>query len=118
MRSPFFGVLAGLSILLGACTQGSRTGSSPAPADPQALVKRGRSVYQTQCTACHNSDPHKAGSLGPDVYSSSKELLEARILRGEYPPGYRPKRETHIMARLPHLKNEIDAIHAYLNSKD
>ncbi len=119
--APFRFLLA-LSLGLGllACTNKSGGGASAEPQSAEAiqaaLVKRGRSVYQTQCIACHNSNPHKPGSLGPDVYGSSKELLEARILNGTYPPGYTPKRETHVMAPLPHLKNEIDAIHAYLNS--
>jgi mono/diheme cytochrome c family protein len=77
--------------------------------------ERGRTIYQTQCTACHNSDPHKSGAIGPDVFGSSRELLEARVLRAEYPTGYKPKRETHQMAALPHLKGEIDSLTAYLN---
>jgi len=78
-------------------------------------VTRGRAVYQANCIACHNSDPHKPGALGPDVFGSSKELLEARILHGEYPAGYKPKRTTQIMQPLPQVKNEIDSLHAYLN---
>jgi mono/diheme cytochrome c family protein len=93
--------------------------SPRAPLSPEAqkvaLVNRGRAIYQTQCTACHHSDPHKPGSLGPDVWGSSRELLEARIVRGEYPKGYTPKRSTHIMVALPHLKGELDALTAYLN---
>lgn len=81
------------------------------------LVSRGHAIYQTNCTACHNADPRQAGSLGPDVYGSSKSLLEARILRADYPPDYKAKRMTHVMNPLPHLKNEIDALHAFLNSK-
>ncbi len=114
-------LFSGFVISLGflACTKHSNGLTSEAPLlEGQALVQRGRVVYQTQCTACHNANPHKPGALGPDVYGSSKELLEARILRGAYPPGYTPKRETHVMAALPHLKNEIVAIHAYLNAPD
>ena len=76
---------------------------------------QGRIQYQTQCTACHNTDPKKPGSVGPEVFGSSKELLEARILRAQYPPGYLPKRKTHLMAPLPHLKTAIDSIFIYLN---
>jgi mono/diheme cytochrome c family protein len=79
------------------------------------LAKRGRVVYSTQCTACHNSDPHLPGSLGPEIFGSSKELLEARILRAAYPTVYKPKRQTRTMAPLPHLKSVVDAFHAYLN---
>jgi hypothetical protein len=37
-------------------------------------------------------------------------------MKGEYPPGYQPKRTTKTMVALPHLKGEIEAIHAYVNS--
>ncbi len=80
-----------------------------------ALIARGKVIYQTQCIACHNTDSHKPGALGPEVYGSSLELLEARIMRAEYPAGYSPKRATHTMVALPHLKNEIAGLHAYLN---
>jgi hypothetical protein len=35
----------------------------------------------------------------------------------KYPDGYKPKRETALMPAFPELKNEIPAIHAFLNSK-
>jgi len=103
-----------LSTLLFTACQKSST--SPAASNPD-LVSRGRAIYQTNCTACHNANPHQAGSLGPDVYGSSKSLLEARILRADYPPDYKAKRMTHVMNPLPHLKNEIEAIHAFLNAQ-
>lgn len=99
--------------LLPACDRSQKA----APSGAAASVARGRSIYQTQCIACHHSDPNKAGSIGPDVFGSSKELLAARILRGEYPPGYQPKRTTRMMAPLPALTNEIDSLHLYLNTK-
>jgi len=95
------------------CTQKA----SDAPADPQAqLIARGRLVYQTNCTACHAPDPRIAGALGPDIAKSSLELIESRVLKTEYPSGYKPKRTTHIMQPLPQLKTDIPALHAYLNS--
>lgn len=96
-----------------------RTSTSTPTATPEAqanLVAKGRAVYQTNCTACHNTDPHKPGSLGPEVFGSSKELLEARILRADYPPDYKAKRMTHVMNALPHLKGDLEAIHAFLNA--
>jgi hypothetical protein len=95
--------------LLGGC----RTESN---APPPPSVARGRIVYQTQCIACHNPDPRKRGSLGPEVFGSSKELLEARIMRAEYPPGYKPKRNSHTMVALPHLKNDLESIHLFLDA--
>ena len=75
---------------------------------------RGRTVYRTACTTCHHPDPSKDGSLGPAVLGSSKELLEARVLRAEYPPGYAPKRTSTAMMPLPHLSADIDALAAFL----
>ncbi len=82
----------------------------------QDLVARGKVVYVTNCSACHNPDPKKAGNLGPEIYGSTRELLEARVLRVEYPHGYTPKRTTKLMVALPQLKNDIDALAAFLNN--
>lgn len=81
-----------------------------------SLAKKGRTVYQSYCIACHNADPKRPGSIGPEIFGSSKELLEARLLRAEYPPGYTPKRPTQAMPKMPQLASEIEALHAYLNS--
>lgn len=80
--------------------------------DPAA--ERGRQVYLAQCTACHASDPAQRGPLGPPVKGSSRELLEARVLRGTYPPGYTPKQNTSIMQPMPQLAGSIDDLAAYL----
>ena len=77
---------------------------------------RGARVYAANCIACHNPDPTQDGVLGPAVAGSSLELLEARVLRGEYPPGYTPKRDTKAMIPLPHLAPDIPALTAYLDS--
>ena len=44
------------------------------------------------------------------------ELLEARVVRGEYPPGYEPKRKSKAMVPLPQVKADIPALHAFLNA--
>ena len=95
------------------CKQDPGASSSSAQ---NPLYSRGKAIYQGNCIACHHSNPRMAGPIGPDVWGSSKELLEARILRAEYPAGYKPKRETHVMQALPQLKGEIDALHVYLNN--
>jgi mono/diheme cytochrome c family protein len=76
--------------------------------------KRGRAVFVANCVACHNSDPSKDGPLGPAIKGSSKELLEARVLRGSYPPDYKPKRPTRVMPQFPFLKTEIPYLYAFL----
>lgn len=78
------------------------------------LAQEGRRVYQNVCIACHNGDPTQEGSAGPAVAGSSRELVEARLLRAEYPPGYTPKRPGHTMPRLEYLADKIDALTAYL----
>lgn len=94
----------------------SVTGAAKGAADvvDVALISRGRSIYMSGCIACHHSDPSKPGAVGPDVKGSSRELIEARIMRAEYPPGYQPKRPSRAMAPLPQFKNDIDALAAFL----
>jgi mono/diheme cytochrome c family protein len=77
-------------------------------------AERGRQVYLAQCTPCHASDLAQPGPVGPPVKGSSRELLEAKLLRGAYPPGYRPKRPTSVMPPQPQLAPEIPALAAYL----
>ena len=94
----------------------SCTKSGQAPSND--LVSRGRVVYQSNCIACHNTDPKKPGTLGPDIFGSPLELIEARVMRAEYPPGYTPKRQTHQMVPIPQLKADLPALQAFLNAKD
>jgi len=92
-------------LLLAAC------GRDPAPDD---AVARGRTVYLAQCTACHASDPALPGPVGPPLRGTSRELLEAKVVRGAYPPGYTPRRQTALMAPLPQLAASIDDLAAFL----
>jgi mono/diheme cytochrome c family protein len=78
------------------------------------LALKGKSVYQANCTVCHNPNPLKNGSLGPDVAGSSLELLEARLIKGTYPDGYKPKRESRVMVPMPQLQADLPALEAYL----
>lgn len=80
------------------------------------LAAAGRSVYNANCIACHAMDPRQDGALGPAVAGSSLELLEARVMRGEYPEGYAPKRATRVMVPMPHLKDRLPELAAYLGS--
>jgi mono/diheme cytochrome c family protein len=79
-----------------------------------ALVARGRQIYLAQCIQCHNANPAIPGPVGPAVKGASRELLEAKIIRGEYPPGYTPKRPTKVMPPQPTLAPDIPALAAYL----
>ena len=84
--------------------------------DTRTEAQKGRTIYSLHCISCHNPNPAKDGSLGPALQGSSLELLTARVIHGEYPPGYTPKRPTHIMQKLPLTEDEVKALHAYLNS--
>ena len=79
-----------------------------------ATVERGRKVYVTNCTPCHNDAPSLPGALGPPIAGASHELVEARVLHAAYPQGYTPKRPSRAMPPLPHLKDEIRHLAAYL----
>jgi len=76
-----------LALAVGGC---SESGLSPS-------AERGRQVYLAHCIACHNTDPAQAGAVGPPLRGSSRELLEAKVVNGTYPPGYTPKRPTKAM---------------------
>jgi len=106
-RTRWMGVLA-LALVAAGC--GGEGGDDDDP------VARGRATYLANCVACHNPNPKLAGPLGPAVAGSSLALLEAKVLRNEYPPGYTPKQTTSAMVPLPHLEAKIPDLAAYLGS--
>lgn len=81
---------------------------------PLTAADRGRQVYMSNCIQCHNPDPTQPGSQGPEIAGASRELIEARVLHAQYPPGYTPKRTTSAMVALPHLASKIDDLTAFL----
>jgi mono/diheme cytochrome c family protein len=87
-------------------------GESPPPLDP--LAERGRQIYVAQCTQCHATDPSQAGPVGPPVRGAPPDLLAAKVVRGEYPPGYTPKRPTKVMPPMPTVAPDLGALGAYL----
>lgn len=97
-------VVIGISTLFGC---GSKRASSPE-------AERGREIYMVNCIACHNPNPELSGPLGPPVKGSSHELIEARLVRGEYPAGYLPKRKTKQMVPMPQLASHVSELAAYL----
>lgn len=108
-----------------ASSAGSASPSQPAAAageankaevSPEKLLARGRSVYMSNCAACHNQDPSQAGAVGPAIAGSSPELIEAKVVRNEYPAGYTPKRDSRAMIPLPYLAKELSALRAFLAS--
>jgi mono/diheme cytochrome c family protein len=97
--------LLALTATLAAC-------SDQGTLSPEA--ERGRQVYLAQCSACHSTDPARDGPLGPALKGSSRELLEARLLRGTYPAGYKPKRPSAVMQPMPQVAGSLDDLGAYL----
>jgi mono/diheme cytochrome c family protein len=86
---------------------------APGPQLSEA-AQRGKAVYNGVCIACHNPNPALDGTLGPANAHASRELLEAKILRNEYPPGYTPKRASKAMPAMPHLADKLDDLAAFL----
>jgi mono/diheme cytochrome c family protein len=79
-----------------------------------AAATRGKAIYENVCTACHNRDPREPGALGPGLAGASLELLEAKVLRGEYPPGYVPKLPSEAMPKYEYLAGKLGDVAAYL----
>ena len=96
-----------LALALG-CSEG---GEAP----DESAAARGERIYKMVCISCHNADPSVDGSVGPAIAGSSPELLEARVIRGVYPPGYRPKRAGTSMPSFPYLAEEIANLEAFLD---
>ncbi|MDD9828367.1 MAG: cytochrome c [Deltaproteobacteria bacterium] len=91
--------------------------SQAEPDSQDALLRRGAAIYRISCGACHHAQqPGRAGPIGPPLAGASMELLEAKVLRNEYPPGYQPLRDTNSMIALPHLAPDLPALHAFLQA--
>lgn len=102
-----------------ACSREGREGGTKATSSPtphQALIERGRRVFQANCTTCHSIDPRRPGPVGPAIAGSPLELLRFKVLHNEYPPGYTPQRQTKAMIPFPQLADDLPAIAAYLDS--
>jgi mono/diheme cytochrome c family protein len=94
--------------LLLACSEGRDVELSPA-------AQRGRQVYLNVCVACHNANPGQDGAIGPALTGTTRELLEYRVVRGAYPPGYHPKRDSHAMPAFPDLAGDVDDLYAFIS---
>jgi mono/diheme cytochrome c family protein len=126
VRGGGLAVILASGVLLTACGQDEKpapsagpsgSASSPGAAASMAAAgdpTKGRQILLGQCVACHNPDPGKDGPIGPAVKGASKELLDARVVHGTYPPGYKPKRETKVMPPRPDLVASIPDLAAYL----
>ena len=122
MRGTGLAVLLASGVLLTACGQDEKPAPSAGPTGSSAAgamsgagdPTKGQQIWLGQCVACHNPDPGKDGPIGPAVKGASKDLLQARVVQGTYPPGYTPKRETKVMPPRPDLVASIPDLAAYL----
>jgi mono/diheme cytochrome c family protein len=101
--------LLGAVLLLAACGEQNQA-AVPGLGDPNL----GRQVFLAQCSVCHGGDPAQRGPMGPPIKGSSRELLEARVVRGSYPPGYTPKVATSVMQPIPQAAPHVGDLAAYL----
>lgn len=76
----------------------------------------GEVIYKTVCSKCHNINPTKPGSIGPELFTTPKEVFKTKVITGTYPASYKPKRKTRIMPRFKNLTNKIDSIYNYIRS--
>ncbi len=79
-----------------------------------AALARGEMIYRNVCTVCHAADPMQPGYLGPAIAGASRELVESKVLRGEYPPGHTPAQNTQQMPQFSYLEPQIGDIAAFL----
>lgn len=112
MRRPSLPAFTVLAAALAAAAAGC-SGGGEAPLSEAA--QHGRATYMNVCVACHNANPALDGSLGPNLVGTTRELLEARVLHGRYPPGYTPKRPGAAMPAFPNLADRIDDLYAFLS---
>ena len=91
-------------------------GEKEAASGADAAATRGKLVYANVCTACHNADPRQPGVLGPELAGASQALIEAKVLRNEYPPGYAPRRPSATMPKYEYLASSVPDLAAYLAS--
>ena len=105
-------LVAAALLCLAAC--GKDEAPAPAAGAGAGDPERGRQVWLAQCVACHNVDPAKDGPVGPAVKGASRELVDARVVQGAYPPGYKPKRDSKVMPPRPDLAPSVPDLTAFL----
>jgi mono/diheme cytochrome c family protein len=86
----------------------------------QATLDKGKRLYMSNCIQCHNKDPNIKGSLGPEMVDAPLEVMTSKVMTGKYPDplpkGFVPKRKSRAMRAIPKLKEDIPAIHAWVQS--
>ena len=81
-----------------------------------SYAQSGQALYKTKCASCHNLNPTKPGSIGPDIAGSSLELVRLKTQNRTYPANYKPKRKTRVMPIIKLSETQIKNIHEYIDS--
>ena len=102
-------------LFFSSCNKEENIRLSPVEVARKELSAKGKVVYIANCVVCHNINPKLPGPTGPEIYGSSVELLTARLIKLEYPKGYRPKRDTELMPSFEELEKDIPSLHSFLN---
>lgn len=86
----------------------------------QATLDKGKKLYMANCIQCHNRDPNIKGPIGPEMVDAPLEVMTSKVMTAKYPQplpaGFVPKRKSQAMRAIPKLKNDIPAIHAWVQS--
>jgi mono/diheme cytochrome c family protein len=77
--------------------------------------ERGKAIYTTKCISCHNANPDKKGSIGPAIDDSTATLIILKTQYKKYPKGYKPKRKTNIMPKIPLSDKQLYYLYEYIS---
>jgi mono/diheme cytochrome c family protein len=98
-------------LILSQCVKASTT----IPTDKVQHIE-GKRLYVLYCVSCHNSQPSKPGSIGPELITTPSDVFRTKVPYGTYPSWYKSKRRTKAMPRFPSLKDKTDLIYKYIHS--
>lgn len=83
-------------------------------------IEKGKKIWLTTCTQCHNRDPNIKGNIGPETVDAPLEVMHSKVMTGLYPDplpaGFVPKRKTRAMRKLPQFEKDIPFIYEYVQS--
>ena len=82
----------------------------------RTINEEGRRIYLGSCVRCHNINPSKPGTIGPELITTPLEVFKVKVPKGDYPPNYTPKRRTKVMPKFPSLADKVDFIYNYIQS--
>jgi mono/diheme cytochrome c family protein len=114
------GLLASLFFLQLSFAQNNAFQLKPLLKPTKADLDRGARIYKAQCIRCHNADPNRKGSIGPEQIDAPFDVVVSKVMTGKYPDplpkGFVPKRKSKAMTPLKNLKNDIPYLHAWIQS--